>query len=249
MFQISTRSFIFCPLPPELFRKKSPRSFVPYDSTKEPNAGYIKDGILHSFPDDVIRSRFLNKFYQCLVAGKMPQKTRKLVTSGPKDSGKTSWAAIFHRLIPANAVATITKENQFSTSMVDENTQIVIIDEWSASKIESDLAKTLLQGGWMTTAVKHKQPRCFFNSCPFYITTNKIPDFGAEQEHVSRRLAIYETQSLQEITVGADKWIFDNAMALSKKEVGLLLLNYRQLSPIIHSATKQFYKTVRRNLQ
>ena len=249
VFQISMRSFIPCPLPPESFRKKSPRSFVPYDSTKEPNAGYFKDGILHSFPDDVIRSRFLNKFYQCLVAGKMPQKTRKLVTSGPKDSGKTSWAAIFHRLIPANAVATITKENQFSASMVDENTQIVIIDEWSASKMESDLAKTLLQGGWMTTAVMHKLPRCFFNLCPFYITTNKIPDFGAEQEHVSRRLAIYETQSLQEITVGADKWIFDNAMTLSKKEVGLLLLNYRQLSPIIHSATKQFYKTVRRNLQ
>ena len=72
---------------------------------------------------------------------------------------------------------------------------------------------TLLQGGWITTAVKHKQQRCFFNSCPFYITTNKIPDFGAEEEHVLRRLAIYQTQSLQEIIVGAEKWIFDNAMA------------------------------------
>ena len=65
----------------------------------------------------------------------------------------------------------------------------------------------------MTTAVKHKQPRCFFNTCPFYITANELPDFGAEQENVIRRLAVYHTNSLPEVTLAADKWIHDNAMA------------------------------------
>ena len=69
------------------------------------------------------------------------------------------------------------------------------------------------RGGWMTTAVKHKQPRCFFSTCPFYITANELPDFGAEQEKVIRRLAVYHTNSLPEITLGTDKSFHDNAMA------------------------------------
>ena len=141
----------------------------------------------------------------------MPPKVRKLVVVGPRDSGKTSWSTIFHRIISAHRIATITKENHFSAAMVDEFTQIVLIDEWSGGCMESSLAKTLLQWGWMTTAVKHKQPRCFFNT--FFITANELPDFGAEQENVIRRVAVYHTNSLPEITLGADKWIHDNAMA------------------------------------
>jgi hypothetical protein len=59
----------------------------------------------------------------------------------------------------------------------------------------------------MTTAVIHQQPRCFFNTCPFYIV------IGKEQENVLRRLAIFETESLKEVIVGVAKWIYDNAMA------------------------------------
>ena len=150
------------------------------NSTVIPHAGYFKEGILNSFPDLEEHIDFLNKFYQCLVVGKMPQKVRKLVVVGPRDSGKTSWSAIFHRIVPAQRIATITKENQFSAAMMDEFMQIVLIDEWGGWCMESSLAKRLLQGGWMTTAVKHKQPRCFFNTCPFYITANELPDFGAE---------------------------------------------------------------------
>ena len=51
--------------------------------------------------------------------------------------------------------------------MINETTQLVIIDEWSASTMESDLAKILLQSGWMATAVKHAQPRCFLTPAPF----------------------------------------------------------------------------------
>lgn len=212
VLKISCRRFIPCPIARESSQKISPRIFVPYDSTLIPHPGYFKEGILNSFPDLQQRINFLNKFYQSLVVGKMPQKARKLVVVGLRDSGKTSWSAIFHRLIPAQTIATITKENQFSTAMMDEFTQIVI-DEWTGWSMDSPLAKTLLQGGWMTTAVKHKQPRYFFNTCPFYITANELPDFGAEQENVTRRLAVYQTKSLPEVSLGADKWIYDHVMA------------------------------------
>jgi len=213
VFKISARQFLPCPISPDSIPKISPRSFVSYDSTTLPKAGYFEDAIVNSFPHLNERVNFLNKFYQCFIAGRMPQKVRKLVVAGPRDSGKTSWAAVFHRLIPAHCIASITKERQFSASMIDESTQLVIVDEWSATSMDSSLAKTILQGGWITTAVKHQQPRSFFNNCPFYITTNEIPDFGKdEQENVLRRVTVYETQSLPEVNIGADKWIFENAM-------------------------------------
>ena len=178
VFQISSRSFVPCPIRPESIGKISPRSFAEYDSTTVPDAGYFEHAIINSFPDQVERINFLNKFYQCLVAGKTPLKVRKLVVAGPRDSGKTSWSAIFHRVIPAQYIATITKERQFSAAMMNEFTQLVFIDEWSTSSMDSELAKTILQGGWMKTSVKHQQPRCFFSTCPFYITANEVPDFG-----------------------------------------------------------------------
>ena len=182
VFQISARRFIPCPITPNSIRKISPRSFVSYDSSTLPEAGYFKHAILNSFPELNERVNFLNKFYQCFIPGRMPQKVRKLVVTGPRDSGKTSWVAVFHRLIPAHCVATITKGRQFSAATVDESTQLVITDEWSATSMDSNWAKTILQGGWITTALKHEQPRSFFNNSPFYITANQVPDFGKDEQ-------------------------------------------------------------------
>jgi hypothetical protein len=55
------------------------------------------------------------------MASKMPHKVRKLVVEGPKDSGKTSWASIFHRVIPQGKIASITGEGQFSAAMTTED--------------------------------------------------------------------------------------------------------------------------------
>lgn len=126
----------------------------------------------------------------------MPQKVRKLVVSGPKDSGKTSWACVLHRIVPSERIASITNEKQFSASMINDSTELVFIDDWSSQTMQSDLAKTLLQGGWFVTAVKHEQPKCVWNNSPFYITTNAVPDFGKEMEHVERPIAIFEKQIL-----------------------------------------------------
>ena len=210
--QISRRQFIRDAIPPAKCSLISPRAFVPYNCSTMPQPGYFKQGVLNSFPDEIVRARFCNKFYQCLLAGKMPHKIRKLVVAGPKDSGKTSWACIFHRIVPKNKIASITGEGQFSAAMIKPDTQLVIIDEWSSRTLQSDLAKTILQGGWMVTAVKHGLPRTVMNNSPFYITSNEVLDFGDDDENVKRRIAIFRTKSLPHYTSGADRWMFDHAM-------------------------------------
>ena len=72
---------------------------------------------------------FLNKFYQCLMAGRMPHKCPKLVVAGPKDSGKTTWLSVLTGVISPRYIATVTKEKQFSMQMISEDTQLVFIDE------------------------------------------------------------------------------------------------------------------------
>jgi hypothetical protein len=211
-FSIRNRRFIPCPIAESMCGKMSPRAFVPYDCSTPPDPGYFRQAILNSFEDPTIRVNFLNKFYQCLVAYRMPHKVRKLVVAGPRDSGKTCWANVFHRVVPAESIATITKEHQFSAAMLTDDTQLVIVDEWSAHTMQSDLAKTILQGGWMITAVKHAQPRRVMNNSPYYITTNHLPDFGDENDNVQRRIQVFTTTSLPSTTPNADRWIYDNAM-------------------------------------
>ena len=71
--------------------------------------------------------------------------------------------------------------------MIDNETQLVSVDEWSESTLESDLAKTILQGGWMAIAMKHRLLRVVMNNSPSYITANKVPHFGDDNENVKRR--------------------------------------------------------------
>ena len=91
--------------------------------------------------------------------------------------------------------------------MIDEDTQLVFVDEWSQTTLDTDLAKTILQGGWMVTAVKHSVPHTIMNNSPFYITTNEVPDFRDEDDNVKRRIAIFKTATLPTTIKGADKWI------------------------------------------
>ena len=209
---VENRAFIPCPIDDAMRGKISPRAFVPYDCTTRPEPGYFREAILNSFDEAAVRVNFLNKLYQCLMASKMPQKVRKLVVAGPRDSGKTSWANIFHRVVPAESIATITSERQFSAAMLTDDTQLVIVDEWSANTMDSTLAKTILQGGWMVTAVKHDKPRRVINNSPYYITTNNVPNFGEEEANVQRRIQVFITKSLPCQIPGIDCWIYDHAM-------------------------------------
>ena len=194
------------------FRNKPPRTYIPVDSTLDPDAKFFKEGILNSFPDPETRVNFLNKFYQCLMAGKMLHKVRKLVVHGPKDSGKTSWINVLLGIIPMTDVASIIQERQFAAAVIEEHTQLMVLDEWSEYTLQSDMAKSVLQGGFMVKSVKHKTAKCIENKAPFYITTSQLPNFGSEDINVQRCIVCFKTSSLQNTCTNADKWMKANCM-------------------------------------
>ena len=173
---------------------------------------FSKEGILNSFPDPETRVNFLNKFYQCLLAGKMPHKVRKLVVHGPKDPGKTSLINVLFGIIPMTDVASITQERQFAAAMIEEHTQLVVLDEWSEYTLQSDIAKSVLQGGVMVKSVKHKTAKRIENKALFYIATNQLPNFGSEDINVQRRIVCFKTSSLPNTCANADKWMKANCM-------------------------------------
>ena len=89
-FKITERAFINHPTEEKDIGKISPRIYVPYDSTTPPDPKYFKESVINSFEDPKERVNFLNKFLQCLMCRRMPQKVKKLVVMGPKDTGKTT---------------------------------------------------------------------------------------------------------------------------------------------------------------
>ena len=207
--KINERKFVETPLSEEQNIKISPRMFMSYDPNKDPDAGHFKDGIFRSFPNLEVRIKFLNKFYQCLLAHRMELK---LVVHGPKDSGKSSWVNILMGVIPMERIATITEERQFSASMITEDIELTIVDEWSESTLRGDQAKTILQGGLTAISRKHTSAKLVENKSPFYITMNILPNFGAEDENVQQRIYCFQTVSLSMPILGAEKWMRENSM-------------------------------------
>ena len=138
-FKITERAFIHHPIEEKDIGKISPRMYVPYDRTTPPDPKYFRESVINSFEDPKERVNFHNKFFQCLMCGRMPQKVKKLVVVGPKDSGKTTWASVFLGIIRRKFIASITQENQFSCAMIDEDTQIIFLDEWAERTLQSDM--------------------------------------------------------------------------------------------------------------
>ena len=77
--------------------------------------------------------------------------------------------------------------------MINDNTQIVLLDELSENTLQADLAKTVLQGGYMVTAVKHGEAKTIISRCPFYITSNQVPKFGADDINIKRPIVVFKT--------------------------------------------------------
>ena len=173
--------------------------FVQYNCDLPPDPKYFRESTFNSFPDKQERVNFLNKFYQCLMAGRMPHKCPKLVVAGPKDSGKTTWLSVLTGVISARYIATVTKEKQFSMQMISEDTQLVFIDEWSPDTLQSDAAKVTLQGGLMPVAKKNQQPDLIDNRAPFSLP----PMMSLILERMTRTCAeefVFLTRSQSKIT-------------------------------------------------
>ena len=103
-------------------------------------------------------------------------------------------------------VACITQEAQFPLSITNEDTQSVFLDEWSDRTLASDMAKVVLQGGFMVQAIKHGKPRSIDgkprsmeNRIPFYITTDELPYFGNDDVNVKRRVRVLQQNLLTDV--------------------------------------------------
>ena len=72
--------------------------------------------------------------------------------------------------------------------MINEDTKIVFIDEWSVDGLNAEDAKKVLQGGLQMLPRKHKEADKFPYRSGIYITTNEMPNFGvgADAEAVKR---------------------------------------------------------------
>ena len=210
--KLSSRQFIKTPLVDEERGKVTPRFFKPYKVSGREDGGYFASSVLNSFPEVYERVNFLNKFYQCLLYGQLPHKAKKLLVYGDSDSGKSSWARLFFGLISQSNIASITKEKSFGCSMLNEATELIFIDEWNSKTMSADTAKQLIQGGWFIQSVKYQTGKSISNNAGIYLTCNSLPDFGDDQQHILKRLAVFETKSLENPALEAPQWIEDHAM-------------------------------------
>ena len=211
--KLSSRRFIKTPLKRDDIGKISPRTYCDYTISRNcPDGGAFGASVLNSFPDVPKRVDFLNKFYQCLLFGQLPHKARKLVVCGENNSGKSSWARLFFGLLNPSRIASVTKEKTFGMSMIEDDTELIFIDEWSEATLDISNVKTLFQGGWMVKAVKNRNPEKVNNQAGMYLTCNVLPNFGDEQCNVDRRISVFHTKELKEPNIHAPRWIENHPM-------------------------------------
>ena len=213
-FKFSSRSIVSSPFKDSDFGIISPRTFQNFDArkTKFSDARYFSESIEHCFPDITERVRFCNKFYQCFLCWQLPHKIKKLVVVGEKNSGKTSWSKVFFGLMPKEKIAVLSKEKNFGSSMIENDTELLWVDEWKKEMLSEDTIKTMMQGGFFCQAVKHESPKMQNMQAGVYITCNEIPDYGKEQANVELRLYICRTKALKNTCLDAPRWIQENAM-------------------------------------
>ena len=92
------------------------------------------ESVLNSFPDANERKMFLQMLYQLLLTGMWPFKRKKMVLTGPHDSGKSTWLEPILAVIDRKRLATCTEEKKFSCQMIDNNTELIWLDEWIAGE-------------------------------------------------------------------------------------------------------------------
>lgn len=191
----------------------TPRAYCNYDPNSIPNACHFKSSVINSFQEPETRNLFLIKWYQLLLHGKFLHKSRKLMVCGPKDSGKSTWVLPIMGIIPKDSVASLTKEKQFSCAMLNPETQLVFVDELNEELLTAEQAKAVLQGGFMPVPRKHKTAEGLEYNSPFFITGQRVPNWGPEEdENVKRRLEIFLTKPLMTTRPEIAEWLSNNSM-------------------------------------
>ncbi|XP_066931772.1 uncharacterized protein [Clytia hemisphaerica] len=120
-------------------------------------------------------------------------------------------------------------DGRFSAAMIESNTQIFMMDEWTPDSLSCEDAKRVLQGGMNFVPQKHKNGwRINYNS-GFFITTNEYPDFGNQTDcdAIRKRLEVFQTSSLKRRDTSVSGWLRMNCM-----EVFHYLADYLRDEPI-----------------
>ena len=177
---IEEKRFVCDPFGESDIGKITPRAFVHY-TYKEgviPHRKRFTDAIENSFGRGTDECKdFLRKYYQLLLHGKFPQKTKKLCLIGHSDNGKTSWFQPFQAIIPLPFIAAVTREGQFSAHKLSPDFEICYMNEWSGS-LGSEDAEKILEGGLQSMPQNHKSAQVFAYKSGFFIVSNKMPYFG-----------------------------------------------------------------------
>ncbi len=210
-WNLSKMEFVDIPIAESDIGIISPRAFYRWNPEDEPLPYHFIEMIQNSFPDVARRNMFLCKWYQLLFFHRHQLKTPALLVVGPKDCGKTTLINPILELIPHEFLASITKENQFSTSSINKNTRLTFVDEFSSDRLSADQCKSTLQGGFNVTSHKHKAVDIFYNRSQFYLTANNVPNWGAEDVNVKRRLEIFEMLPLANVDTTISQWLTDHA--------------------------------------
>ncbi|XP_066921873.1 uncharacterized protein [Clytia hemisphaerica] len=204
-FKLSSMQFIPCPYKPDELGKFSPRIYKEYNRNMEDN--YFGECVSNSINTRLKRTTFLIKFYQCLLPGQLPMKTEKPLLVGEKNSGKTSMVKIITALTHPQFWCTLSKEKVFGLSQINDDTQFVFIDEMTEELISADMAKIFFQGETLTVARKQATPVVIQNNAGIYITCNRMPDYGVDQEEVELRFEIFNMKRLPSKNASVTKWM------------------------------------------
>ena len=96
--------------------------------------------------------------------------------------------------------------------MINYETEIVFIDEWSNNSMCAEDAKRVLQGGLQVLPQKHKEANVCVYKSGFFMTTNKMPYFGEgpDAEAISTRLAVFDTQPFPQVRQSCTRWMRKN---------------------------------------
>ena len=70
-------------------------------------------------------------------------KVKKLCVIGPPNSGKTTWFAPITGIIGSENIASVTREGKFAAHLIDQNTEVVLMDEWSSGMFHLNIFVTL----------------------------------------------------------------------------------------------------------
>ena len=103
-----------------------------------------------------------------------------MCVTGETDRASLLGLAPFWELIPTDCIVGVTREKQFAGHLINENTEVVFMYEWSNGSLNAEDAKKVSQGGLLMLPRKHKETEKFAYNSGFYITTNEMQILGRD---------------------------------------------------------------------